>query len=1321
MLFTCQLVYRSLAYCNVIMFLLVFLLFVTAAVPVDRPETSKGYEDHHFTEFSKNDGETMDENHPFNDRPVGSDVTRSRDGSNLITPGSDMLSLHKGPYENGKEKFNGVIRNNGGRSSSRINPTETLYTSSDHKERPRRNAYIGPTKNVSTQAAEMDVETTTAETSRRKGNTPLASELFQDVNITAIDTGDTLDIYEHIGKLKGAQRLELDPWVFEEEIGMDPDTCFTRLSLTKATIEEYTVQSNDDTRLSSMGISVMDVNYSVPVDSEGTIAERFVESQFMEDDDEADMGSEDATLLTREQEYAAPMLAPPSVDCHFLMPYNRQWIKLVSACPASWNNKTIERLCVPQYETADDNTIDVLNLPVQDQHGMVYRNIFCAKCNQAANTRAWDVVVLCDGVSSFFFIDGNVLMTLMPTLAAARHCRQTLWPQQPDKVETCLMTKQVRNRRRANHRNRQSEETVTYPVSFSVLMNFGFDGKTHILFSTTHEELSTDNMNRCPEPNQVYDSRYDQCREVVCPAGYKLVKEECLRDVNAGPSSSVDGTLPNVQTLTHLPDVAVITLMVNVTRSDLLALLSPDFKSIMIEGMATLLNISSERILNLTINMANTSEPEVAVKTLDEKPVLEPLEKIIGRTLNPDNVSSEEVNGLSQTKEISLDTALPSTATTVLPEIVYTKTDPDPDLPETFSITPEQDGVMLPNTLDAGDAIDRNARKEKEGKSGEQQMQQVPGQMAPPRHAKRHTNPTAQSKVGFDEETITLKLQFLLLPPRSSRLHEGTVSSIKQKMNSLFDQKKFTLSLNGTEVTVVNVVNTANPELTGTFCSRGQMQFYFADQLDVINAVDRSGNNTITHIFVKSTNSIYGPGKFDLTMWIAGNVGSAANLTDIMGYAFVCVMPRISHRGCGRFKISSDKYILLRNKSIILGEGLYNMTEYEYVDEAKGIIEICVPQSILQSQSQNNSYHFVQGCDRGFETFIKAEAYMTAVLGRISIAALAIVLMTYCLFPKLRNLPGVNTMNLTLALLIAESIFITWEGSVDFPIVCSLVAILLHYFFLASFFWMNVMSYDLFRTFGNKTYVLPEIREKSKYLCKYVLYSWGSPAIIVAICVILDFTKVIPGVEIGYGSQGYTEDSSVNITSEDWNSTEDDVQDVESLGCWIQNPFASMTAFGAPIVIIFLMNSCLFVKTILCIRKTAKFTNDHTRRSSVNRRNGRNDVMLYVRMSTVMGFTWIFGLASSIVSAVSTPPTVVACYTEHILGLLFVTFNCSQGLFIFFAFVTKRRVFYLYKGLWVRLKKRIKAIENMRWKRSTSGFKSASSAAASTTTVSTIS
>lgn len=83
--------------------------------------------------------------------------------------------------------------------------------------------------------------------------------------------------------------------------------------------------------------------------------------------------------------------------------------------------------------------------------------------------------------------------------------------------------------------------------------------------------------------------------------------------------------------------------------------------------------------------------------------------------------------------------------------------------------------------------------------------------------------------------------------------------------------------------------------------------------------------------------------------------------------------------------------------------------------------------SLVSSPQAPEKSRRLSSCYVNYENLLKAEGYMTAVMGRVSIVALASVLITYCLFPKLRNLPGVNIVNLTTALFIAEIIFITGE------------------------------------------------------------------------------------------------------------------------------------------------------------------------------------------------------------------------------------------------------------------------------------------------------
>ena len=53
--------------------------------------------------------------------------------------------------------------------------------------------------------------------------------------------------------------------------------------------------------------------------------------------------------------------------------------------------------------------------------------------------------------------------------------------------------------------------------------------------------------------------------------------------------------------------------------------------------------------------------------------------------------------------------------------------------------------------------------------------------------------------------------------------------------------------------------------------------------------------------------------------------------------------------------------------------------------------------------------------------------------------------------PKITFLSGVN------------------ERTVVKRTVCTFVAILIHFLILASFFWTNVMAWDIYKTFGRKT------------------------------------------------------------------------------------------------------------------------------------------------------------------------------------------------------------------------------------------------------------
>jgi hypothetical protein len=62
---------------------------------------------------------------------------------------------------------------------------------------------------------------------------------------------------------------------------------------------------------------------------------------------------------------------------------------------------------------------------------------------------------------------------------------------------------------------------------------------------------------------------------------------------------------------------------------------------------------------------------------------------------------------------------------------------------------------------------------------------------------------------------------------------------------------------------------------------------------------------------------------------------------------------------------------------------------------------------------------------------------------------------------------------------------------------------------------MNVMSYDVYRTFAGNTCILTRMRTKSKFFPRYALYAWGVPLVVVGACLFIDLSHVMPSISIG--------------------------------------------------------------------------------------------------------------------------------------------------------------------------------------------------------------
>ena len=381
----------------------------------------------------------------------------------------------------------------------------------------------------------------------------------------------------------------------------------------------------------------------------------------------------------------------------------------------------------------------------------------------------------------------------------------------------------------------------------------------------------------------------------------------------------------------------------------------------------------------------------------------------------------------------------------------------------------------------------------------------------------------------------------------------------------------------------------------------------------------------------------------------------------------------------------------------------FSINEYEY-DELKpdDYIRICKYKPTLSSSNLIKNY------DLSKEFLDKSNDLMNCIPGWVSVFSMILsiifmlaTLFTYALSKELRNIPGWNMINLTTALIIAETSFLAGSLSGSSSLLCFLSALMTHYGFLASFFWMNVIAFDLHRNFRLSSNILLLNLAVKERLPKYAIYAWISPFIIVLISLAIDLSIKDSTSVASYrpcyagfldGCIDYN-----NLTSnkseklfEGLNETQIDecyseykqiyLIAILSKTCWIQSGKANTIFFGVPIGVVILSNAVFYILTICNIRKQKIKLKENMRRFSGAKMASDYDVKFYIQIAFIMGFMWVIGYFLTTFS--SDNPSYKVIY--QILIYLFILFNASIGIFIYFLFMFKKDTLQLYKRLFKR-------------------------------------
>lgn len=309
---------------------------------------------------------------------------------------------------------------------------------------------------------------------------------------------------------------------------------------------------------------------------------------------------------------------------------------------------------------------------------------------------------------------------------------------------------------------------------------------------------------------------------------------------------------------------------------------------------------------------------------------------------------------------------------------------------------------------------------------------------------------------------------------------------------------------------------------------------------------------------------------------------------------------------------NSSKYIISGAEGTLLLES-GNLTNSDYKLEGEQMF-ICVPTSLAQTVNKE-------------ELWPVPNFILSVVLIIMSILCLVAQLILYCVYKALRNIPGLILICLCSSLLLAQLMFLVTLFVETLPEVgywCSALAIMKHYAFLASFFWTNVMAFDVAQMLSTMAL---KSQGKTKFIW-YNVYAWGCPLLAVGAAIIADFCDgdIVPA----YGAAG----------------------------CWFGTLYGLLTYFLGPVYLIIVVNIVLYTISIISIVRAAQQT------KMVNP-NLKERLYLAIKLIVVMGLPWIF--AAAVISE------------NLIVKYIFVILNATQGIQIFICYVFSKTVIKLIR------------------------------------------
>ncbi|XP_013194893.1 G-protein coupled receptor Mth2 [Amyelois transitella] len=272
------------------------------------------------------------------------------------------------------------------------------------------------------------------------------------------------------------------------------------------------------------------------------------------------------------------------------------------------------------------------------------------------------------------------------------------------------------------------------------------------------------------------------------------------------------------------------------------------------------------------------------------------------------------------------------------------------------------------------------------------------------------------------------------------------------------------------------------------------------------------------------------------------------------------------------------------------------------------------------------------------EDLTEANVYMTTGM-IISCVFLILVLIVYSLLRELRNLCGKVLMAYVASLLMAFMLLVVIQQNELDVNYCLGLTLSVYYSFIASFCWMNVMSYDIWWTFRGYAKARPIHRRGETFkFCMYCLYAFGVP---LAMSI---FLAVI---------------NNADMRHVPWFVT----PQIPLKGCFLEEGQKLLYLY-VPMLIMNLFNWVFFLMTAFNIWRLSRGTavlDSAAAGTPAAHRSQRHRLMVYLKLSILMGLNWVLEVVSSF------KPELRVWYITD-------AYNMLIGVSIFLIFVCKKKI-----------------------------------------------